>query len=289
MSNESVKLTNTFTVLMDYPQTMQVIMPLLQAEGWSQTPWLSYTGVRNVWLPTLRSAINPSVMGKHVHVTDQKGNYLTISVTTNLWGNTYVSSITFRGESRTVNTTGMMVLRRRMDHLRHLIEHAARTMAPSATNASPRIFISYRRSESDDIAHRIYTRLTEHFTREAVFKDIDTIPLGTDFREHILNAVQHCQVLLAIIGPHWLDVRNRQGQRRLEDPQDYVRFEIEAALERNIQLIPLFVGGAPSPQPQQLPPSLEKLAYAHGMALRYGVDFDHDMEQVVTALRKLLV
>ena len=96
----------------------------------------------------------------------------------------------------------------------------------------PGIFISYRRSDNPDAMGRIYDRLVSEFGKARVFKDVDSIPLGQDFRGHLNDIVGGCAAVLAIIGPKWTDIRNEAGQRRLEDPDDFVRIELEAALSR---------------------------------------------------------
>ena len=95
----------------------------------------------------------------------------------------------------------------------------------------PKIFISYRRKDSQEITGRIFDHLEGHFGRDSVFIDIDNIPLGVDFREHLGRAVTQCDVLLAIVGKTWLDSdKSESGKRRLDDPSDFVRIEVESAL-----------------------------------------------------------
>src|SRR5438477_638897 len=109
----------------------------------------------------------------------------------------------------------------------------------------PTIFLSYRREDSADAAGRLHDHLGAHFGRESVFMDVDTIPFGVDFREHLDEAVSRCDVLLAVIGERWLDACHppgpKQGQRRLDDPADFVAVEIHSALARDIPVIPVLV------------------------------------------------
>jgi TIR domain len=107
-------------------------------------------------------------------------------------------------------------------------------MGGSSSAAPGRIFISYRRQETAYPAGWLYERVAAHFGREQVFKDVDSIVLGDDFAEVIANAVGSCNVLLALIGDRWLTITDEDGRRRLDDPDDFVRLEIETALERNI-------------------------------------------------------
>ncbi|MEO8308666.1 MAG: toll/interleukin-1 receptor domain-containing protein, partial [Pseudomonadota bacterium] len=115
------------------------------------------------------------------------------------------------------------------------------------------IFISYRRSDNPDAVGRIYDRLIAEFGKGRVFKDVDSIPLGQDFRGHLNDIVGNCSAVLAVVGPRWSDARSSAGTRRLEDPDDFVRIELEAALARNIPVVPVLVAHAPMPGSSELP------------------------------------
>ena len=93
-----------------------------------------------------------------------------------------------------------------------------------------KILISYRREDSADVTGRIDDRLVQQFGRQAVFVDVDSIPFGLDFRKHLDEQVAKCDVFLAVIGPDWMGPKDSQGKTRLEDPRDFVRIEIESAL-----------------------------------------------------------
>src|SRR5258708_5794808 len=118
-----------------------------------------------------------------------------------------------------------------------------------------KVFISYRREDSADVSGRIYDRLCRPYGAENMFKDVDTIPLGVDFRKLITDSVSRCEVLLAVIGKQWLTVTSPAGKRRLDDPGDFVRMEIEAALQRDIPIIPVLVQGTAMPGADILPPT----------------------------------
>jgi hypothetical protein len=122
------------------------------------------------------------------------------------------------------------------------------------------VFVSYRRQESSHLAGRLYDRLADRFGEGQVFIDVDTIEPGVDFAEEISSAVAACEVLLAVIGPTWLTAVNELGRRRLDDPDDIVRLEIEAALARDVRVIPILVDGAVMPGRDDLPESLAGLA-----------------------------
>ncbi|MGB8983927.1 MAG: TIR domain-containing protein [Anaerolineales bacterium] len=161
------------------------------------------------------------------------------------------------------------------------VDAASKSESISATSA--RIFVSYRRTDSADITGRIYDRLIGRFGKEPIFKDVDSIPLGLDFREYLDVKVSECDVLLAIIGDHWLD-KDSSGERRLDDPGDFVRIEIQSALKRGIPVIPLLVRGVQMPREEDLPASLRKLVYRNGIPIRSDPDFHRDMDRLIAAL-----
>ncbi len=152
----------------------------------------------------------------------------------------------------------------------------------------PGIFISYRRSDNPDATGRIYDRLVTEFGKARVFKDVDSIPLGQDFRGHLDEVVARCAAMLVIIGPRWTDARNGAGQRRLEDADDFVRIELEAALARKIPVVPVLVAHATMPVSSELPASLESMVFRQSIEVRPDPDFHNDATRLVSALRQVL-
>lgn len=132
-----------------------------------------------------------------------------------------------------------------------------------------RIFISYRREDSQAWAGRLCDRIEERFQPDHIFMDIDLEP-GLDFVEEIESAVQSCDVLVAVIGKQWLSVVDDAGQRRIDGDQDWVRLEVATALRRGIRVIPCLVEGAEMPQASQLPDDLA------GLARKQAVSFTHE-------------
>ncbi len=145
----------------------------------------------------------------------------------------------------------------------------------SALNVSlpGRIFISYRRQETGWPARQLYDVLVNHFPPEQVFKDVDNIDPGDDFIERIAAAVGSCDVLLVLIGPRWLTISDENGHRRLDDPEDWVRVEIETALTRKIRVIPILVDEAKMPGANALPPTLAPLVRRNAVEIN-PVTFD---------------
>jgi formylglycine-generating enzyme required for sulfatase activity len=150
----------------------------------------------------------------------------------------------------------------------------------------PKIFICYRRDDSAGMAGRIYDRLEARFGRENLCMDIDAIPLGVDFREYLQSAVEQCDVLLAIIGKNWFG-RTPEGSRRLDDAKDFVRIEIEAALARNIFVIPVLIDQVRMPAETELPPSLASLAYRNASEVAHGRDFHAHVDRLIRGIEWL--
>lgn len=150
----------------------------------------------------------------------------------------------------------------------------------------PRIFISYRRSDSAAVSGRIYDRLCMAFGEPQVFKDVDNIPPGAKYRELLEREVGKCDVLLAIIGPGWLNAVDSAGHPRLAHPEDFVRIEIEAGLTRdNVLVIPVLVDDGKMPAPEQLPDTLRDLHYRNAAVVRNDPDFNRDMGRLITTIR----
>jgi hypothetical protein len=148
----------------------------------------------------------------------------------------------------------------------------------------PTTFISYRRADSANITGRIYDRLVERYGHAQVFKDVDSIPPGVNFPEYIAESIQASDVALVVIGPRWLDASVGWGRRRLDDPTDFVRIEIETALRLGVVVIPVLVDGASLPPARRLPESLRPLLQQNGLTARPDPDFARDMERVYAAI-----
>jgi formylglycine-generating enzyme required for sulfatase activity len=150
----------------------------------------------------------------------------------------------------------------------------------------PKIFSSYRREDSVGVTGRVYDRLGAHFGRDCVFMDVDAIPFGVDFRQHLTNAVSECDVLLAVIGEQWLTV-SHNGQPRLQDAKDFVRIEIEAALQRGIPVIPVLLGKTSMPREDELPAALAPLVFRNAAPVDPGRDFHSHIDRLIRGLDHL--
>jgi len=150
---------------------------------------------------------------------------------------------------------------------------------------SVEIFLNYRREDTAYPAGWLYDRLVDHFGRDHVFKDIDSIELGDDFVSIITTEIESCDVLLALIGEKWLTIADAIGHRRIDDPDDFVRLEIEVALERNIRVVPVLIGGAAMPRAHQLPASIAMLSRRNALQLS-SIHFDADVSRLLKVLDK---
>jgi hypothetical protein len=146
------------------------------------------------------------------------------------------------------------------------------------------IAISYRREDSAPITGRIYDRLEAVFGRDRVFIDLDSIPFGVDFRTHISESLNRCDILLVVIGPHWLGA-SADGSRRIDDPTDFVRLEVAQALVRDIRVIPLLIDRTEMPSSTVLPDDLKRLAFRNALRVDSGADFRHHMERLCNSLQ----
>jgi TIR domain len=155
------------------------------------------------------------------------------------------------------------------------------------SGASGRIFISYRREDTAYAAGWLYDRLARHFGGVQVFKDVDSIQLGDDFVEVITRAVGSCDVLLALIGEEWLTITDEHGRRRLDNADDFVHLEIEAALSRSVRVIPVLVDGARMPRADELPDGLAGLVRRQALELS-PARFDFDTRRLLTVLDRSL-
>ena len=156
-------------------------------------------------------------------------------------------------------------------------------MAESAAGSTGRVFISYRRDDTAYPAGWLYDRLANQYGGGQVFKDVDSINLGDDFVQAITAAVGSCDVLLALIGKLWLTLTDESGQRRLDDPDDFVRLEIEAALTRNVRVIPILIDGARMPRLDELPDSLVSLGRRQALELNPN-RFEYDTGRLLKVL-----
>jgi TIR domain len=160
------------------------------------------------------------------------------------------------------------------------------TEAPSHIEAQ-KVFICYRREETAPYAGRIYDAMVAKFGVENVFMDLDLDP-GVDFVDRITKVVSGCVALIVVIGPRWAQLQNEDGSRRIADPDDFVRLEVETGLQRNdVLLVPALVGGARMPRREELPPELQTLARRNALELSEG-RWRYDVGRLLSTLDELL-
>jgi hypothetical protein len=152
---------------------------------------------------------------------------------------------------------------------------------------SESVFISYRRDESAGYAGWIADSFEEYFGEDKVIRDIDVLESGLDFSEAIERALESSEVLVAVIGKHWLTATDAAGQRRLENPDDYVRVEIATALKRNMRVIPLLVQEAGMPSADELPDDLAPLTRRSAFEL-HDSSWREEIQRLITSLDRVL-
>ena len=145
------------------------------------------------------------------------------------------------------------------------------------------VFVNYRRQTDSGIAGRIYDSLTHALPGESIFMDVDKLNPGDDFEDALEKTLAECAIFLAIIGPQWATMVSPNGQRRLDDPDDFVRKELRTALAKHVRVIPVLVGGAAMPDAGVLPLELKALAKYQAMEIRHE-RFRADVEALVQAI-----
>lgn len=155
-----------------------------------------------------------------------------------------------------------------------------------ADMAGEAIFIGYRRDDTADVAGRIYDAMGTRFGSARIFKDVDNIGPGVDFGDYIKTVLPRCRVALILIGPHWLSSTDENGKRRVDNPHDWVRVEIETALAtRGLLVVPVLVNGAQMPRAEDLPDSLRPLLRRNAAIIRRDPDFHDDVDRLAAAIR----
>jgi hypothetical protein len=151
-----------------------------------------------------------------------------------------------------------------------------------------RIFLSYRREDAPFVVGRLHDRLTAHFGAGAVFKDVDSIPPGVNFRTFIQDEIAASEVVLAVIGEGWLGAGAPDGRARIEQESDFVRIELASARRLGVPIIPVLVRDAPEPRREALPSDLAELADIQVARLRSDPDFHGDVDRLIDAIERLM-
>jgi formylglycine-generating enzyme required for sulfatase activity len=152
-----------------------------------------------------------------------------------------------------------------------------------------KIFISYRRADSKYVVDRIRDRLIAAYGEDAVFRDIESIPLGLNFSDVLDEATSTCNVMLVVIGPQWVGITDAQGNKRLFDPGDYTRLEVETGLKHTeILVIPVLVMNAAMPSRSDIPESLWDLLFRNAISVRNDPDFNPDMQRLIQGINRVV-
>ena len=150
-----------------------------------------------------------------------------------------------------------------------------------------KIFISYRRADSKYVVDRIRDRLIEAYGEDAIFRDIESIPIGRNFSDVLKEATTTCDVMLVAIGPQWAGITDARGNKRLFDPHDYTRLEVEAGLaNKKIPVIPILLMNATMPSAVEIPESLKDLLFRNAISIRNDPDFTPDMQRLLEGINE---
>ena len=157
----------------------------------------------------------------------------------------------------------------------------------SAPEPATTLFLCYRRDDTQDAAGRLCDRLFDAYGPERVFMDIDSVPLGIDFFDHVTQHVSRCSAVIVMIGRQWLSIQDRRGRRRLETEDDLVRAEVAAALEQKVPVIPVLVQDAEMPHADDLPENIRLLARRNGISLS-ATRWRTDVERLIKELDRVM-
>jgi hypothetical protein len=172
--------------------------------------------------------------------------------------------------------------------LRHHAEFLIQTLAfairseETATMSRP-IFLSYRRSDSGDASRRLYEAIWRRFGADSIYMDTASTAWGEEWRNALEEAISSADVIIVVIGPNWVTAQGDWGRRRIDQPDDWVRREIELALRSNKAALPVLVGGATMPPAEALPPEIEALASRQALLLR-DEEWDEHVEGLLEQL-----
>jgi len=183
------------------------------------------------------------------------------------------------GSSRHLFSTaeGIMIQIRHIDLMNWL--------AKGRQQSGFRIFLSYRRQEliSKCVAHRLYEGMAKTFGNDHIFLDAHSIPLGQDYREYLDSSVARANFMCVVIGPEWVSTL----QNRLNDPKDYVRWEIESAFRLRIPVSPILIEDTKLPTETQIPESLHQIIVSQGLRIRIGSELYNDIHDLNQRIRSL--
>lgn len=154
---------------------------------------------------------------------------------------------------------------------------------PERVRTEPRLFISYRIADSTYVTGAVADRLAARFGKDNVFRDRDSLSLGSLYPRRIRRALEQSDLVLAMLGPSWLDIRDRTGRRRLDSPRDWVRNELHMAFERGIPVVPVLLDHTPLPEPAQLPAEIASLSLSTYWRIRRDT-FESDVRGLIDGI-----
>jgi len=171
--------------------------------------------------------------------------------------------------------------------LRDLLEVLPRLGTTQGTHAI--LFLCYRREDTSDAAGRLHDRLVNAYGDDCVFMDIDSVPLGIDFVDHVSEQISKCRAVIVMIGKQWIKVKDKRRRRRLDNEDDLVRAEIAAALQQKVPVIPVLVQDATMPVGDELPENIRLLARRNGISIsasRWRTDVERLIKELDPVMKR---
>jgi hypothetical protein len=160
-------------------------------------------------------------------------------------------------------------------------------IAMARLSGAATIFLCYRREDTQDAAGRLHDQLVAAYGQERIFMDIDSVPLGIDFVDHVTDQIGRCTAVIVMIGKQWLTIKDKKRRRRLDSEDDLVRAEIRAALQQKIPVIPVTVQNAAVPHAEELPDDIRLLARRNGIELS-ATRWKTDVERLIKELDRVM-
>ena len=264
-------------VELEYLAARHAKMPTLMFLLAEDAPWprCHFDGVsgedpRARRIETFREDLKERGLVRFFHNCDDLAAVVSMDVTRFLGGTAEHSAGQDRGVTRLADTPTKLAA--------HLQEPQAR---------SSTIFLCYRREDTQDAAGRLHDRLVDTYGRDRVFMDIDSVPLGIDFVEHVTEQIGKCSAVIVMIGKQWQTIKDKKRRRRLDNDDDLVRAEIRAALQQKVPVIPVTVQNAAMPQAEDLPDDIRLLARRNGIDLS-ATRWTTDVERLIKELDRVM-
>jgi hypothetical protein len=296
MTGSDAKPASTAAILAKYPDLAEKIPPLKEpltkGEGISYTQWEAWLAIYHGKALLIAQADAAAPRGPKYEPTDasraaQRMHLQRLSDVERYPGVIFTSPDHLAKYIAFTTILDLMAMERRVVPRARSDDESPRRPHELRRLFTPSIFLAYRREDTRWITGRIFDRLQVHFGKSSIFIDVETILPGMDFRKYIEGILERCDVLIAVIGPHWVGA-DEPNKSRIFNPDDWVRIEIEIALNKKIPIISVLVDRTPMPGVHDLPESLRSIAYLQEARIDPGRDFNVHMQRLIRAVAQFL-